>query len=232
MGLKKKTVILLLACMTLFASAFSGCAFGVRGSSTGVTVDETGWITEEIVENRGAEDYTEEELISFIQDQVDRYNRQKESDAVKLNSCMAQGNSVKISMGYASFQDYAEFNQVVCFNGTLQEAADAGYELDRNWYEPNGTKGDMGIIQERFKEWKVFIISEPIHVKVSDKILYASDNVRVTGRLSAVVKTVMNETQSEDTGAASSSGTQTAKPQVTVHPLATVAERFAYVIYK
>ena len=47
-----------------------------------------------------------------------------------------------------------------------------------------------------------------------DKILYASDNVKVTGRLTATVKTVMNDTQAE------------------THPLATVADRFAYVIYK
>ena len=137
---------------------------------------------------------------------------------------------VKISLSYASCADYAAFNQVTCFLGTLQEAEDAGYEVERTWLDESGAAGDMALIRERFREWKVFIISEELNLKVPDKILYASDNVRITGRLTAVVQTVMNDSQTDPAGAAS--GEQTVKTQVTTHPLATVADRFAYVIYK
>ena len=88
----------------------------------------------------------------------------------------------------------------------------------------------MALIRERFREWKVFIVSEELNLKVPDKILYASDNVRITGRLTAVVQTVMNDSQTDPAGAAS--GEQAVKTQVTTHPLATVADRYAYVIYK
>ncbi len=196
-------------------TSLSGCGMAVRSASTSLSIDETGKLREEIVEPQGQDDFTAEELEGYIEQEIELYNRSREG-AVKLNSCTVLNGEVKISLEYASFDDYAAFNQVTCFAGTLQEAEDAGYEVERTWLEPGGTKGDMEIIRERFREWKVFIVSEEINVKVPDKILYASENVKITGRLTAVVQSVMNE-ENEETA---------------IHPLATVADRFAYIIYK
>ena len=213
----------------------SGCGMAVRSASTALTVDETGKIREEIVEDKGPDNFTEEELKAFIEQETEAYNSGKDGTAVGLSSCTIQNNSVQISMEYASCADYAAFNQVTCFVGTLQEAEDAGYEVERTWKDPDGLTGDMEIIRERFKEWKVCIVSEPITVKVPDKILYASDNVRITGRLTAVVETVMGkeaaDTSASPEGPAGQSGTGQ-EAQSAIHPLATVADRFAYIIYK
>ena len=238
------TAAILAVLLVLSGTVFSGCGMGVRSASTSLTIDETGKLLEEIVESQGNDDFTEEELISYIDQEIELYNRSREG-AVKLNTCSVQNGEVKISIEYASCDDYAAFNQVTCFAGTLQEAEDAGYEVERVWLEPTGTRGDMEIIRERFKEWKVFIVSEEIGVKVPDKILYASDNVRVTGRLTAVVQSVMNGAGAESEGADGTAGNaaeqsgstqtqneQTVRAQTTIHPLATVADRFAYIIYK
>ena len=246
-----------LACLLILAGAlFAGCGMGVRSASTSLTIDETGKLLEEIVESQGNDDFTAEELKSYIDQQIGLYNQSREG-AVKLNTCSVQNGEVKISMEYASCEDYAAFNQVTCFAGTLQEAEDAGYEVDRTWLEPNGARGDMQIIRERFKEWKVFIVSEQIDVKAPDKILYASDNVEITGRLTASVQSVMDDGSAEsvetavpaDTtgagnttasggdaggqaGSTQTAGTPAVKAQTTIHPLATVADKFAYIIYK
>lgn len=227
---KKANRILAAGLVLLFVLGvcLGGCAMAVRSSSTTLTIDETGKLREEIVENQGSSDYTEEELKTFIAGETDKYNQGKDFEAVSLSSCTIQNGDVKISLEYASCEDYAAFNQVPCFIGTLQDAEDAGYEVERTWTDSEGLTGDMEIIRERFREWKVVIVSEAINVKVPDKILYASDNVDITGRITATVKTVMNEEEAE-TG--SSSG-EAAKAQTTVYPLATVADRFAYIIYK
>ena len=214
----------------------TGCGMGVRNAATTLTVDETGKIREEIVEDKGPDNFTEEELLAFIEQETAAYNSGKDSPAITLSSCTIQNSKVQISMEYASCADYAAFNQVAFFVGTLQEAADAGFEVERTWEDPDGVLGDMEIIRERFKEWKVCIVSEPIAVKLPDKILYVSDNVRVTGRMNAVVETVLND-EAADTSASpeslTQSGTgQSTKVQTTIHPLATVADRFAYIIYK
>ena len=125
---------------------FAGCGMGVRSASTSLTIDETGKVLEEIVESQGNDDFTAEELKGFIDQEISRYNQNKEG-AVKLNTCSVQNGEVKISMEYASCEDYAAFNQVTCFAGTLQEAEDAGYEVERTWLEPTGVRGDMQVIR-------------------------------------------------------------------------------------
>ena len=222
-----RTAAVLLALLVVPVMVLGACGMAVRSSDTTLTIDETGRIREDIVEDQGTDSFTEEELTAYVEKEIELYNSSEEN-AVKLNSCSVQNGDVKISLEYVSGDDYAAFNQVTFFVGTLQEAEDAGYEVERTWLDTTGAAGDMEIIRERFKEWKVCIVSEPINIKVPDKILYASDNVRVTGRLSAVVQTVMNDTDAE-TGSASE---QTVKAKTTVHPLATVADRFAYIIYK
>ena len=213
----------------------SGCSFSTTSNTT-VALDETGKLTEEIIEELGDDDFTVEELQEYIDEQLAVYNRGKEEPAVTLQTCRVENGDIRLALRYASCDDYAAFNQIVCFQGTLKEAEDAGYTIDTMaLLEPNGQKGDLEIIREREKEWKIFIVSEPINVKVPDKILYASDNVKVTGRLAATVKTVLNE---EKTPAAESSGSEEeeAAPVLTreerLHPLSTVTERYAYIIYK
>ena len=209
-----------LALVCLLSLGLAGCASAVRSSSTSLSIDETGTIVEEIVEAQGSEKYSQEELTAFINAQLEQYNADKDEAAISLDSCLIESGTVKIRMTYNSCADYADFNQMVCFDGTLQEAEAAGYEIERTWLDPEGAIGDKEIIRERDAEWKIFIVSEAIDVKVPDKILYASENVKITGRLTATVKTVMNEAEEE------------ASEQTEVHPLATVADRFAYIIYK
>ena len=223
--LRALTLLLLATCL------LAGCSFPGGATRTTVTIDENGRLTEDIVEDLGGQDYTAEELQSFVESSLAAYNPAEE-ERIKLLSCRVENGSVKISMQYESVEDYTAFNQVICFQGTLKQAEDAGYSLDRSWREPNGSEGDPQIIREREKEWKIFIVSEPIHVKVPDKILYASENVKITGRLTAVVETVMNEGPADASGQDEAETAAAAAESPDVHPLATVAERFAYVIYK
>ena len=219
--------------LAFLACLVSGCTLPTTRNTT-VTIDETGKLTEEIVENQGESEYTADELQAYIEEALAAYNRGKETPAIILDSCRVENGSVRLGLAYANFEDYAAFNQVTCFQGTLKEAEDAGYSMDMTWLEPNGQKGDLEIIRERLKEWKVMIVSEPINVKVPDKILYASDNVDITGRLTATVKTVL----AEEEPAAETASSEAAQDQQTVsraeriHPLATVTERLAYIIYK
>ena len=210
-------LMLLVFCMGTLA----GCSLPSNNTNTSVTVDENGALTEVIVEDQGDDTYTPEELQAFIEENLATYNQGQEQPPVTLENCKIENGSVRLTLHYASCTDYMNFNQVTCFLGTIKEAEDAGYSLERTWLEPNGREGDEAIIREREKEWKIFIISEPINVRLPDKILYASDNVKVTGRLAATVETVMSNTETTEEA-----------PQATVHPLATVAERFAYIIYK
>ena len=218
--------VFLCAALATVMALLCACSLPDNKTNTSITLTETGSVNETIVEEAGEDEYTAEDLQEYIGGELDKYNSGLETPAVTLESCRVEGGSVRLSLNYASCADYASFNQVVCFTGTLKEADDAGFSMDRYWLDPGGKEGENEIILERAKEWKVLIVSEAVNVKVPDKILYTSDNVKVTGRLTAVVETVMN------TAAAGDGDEQQETAEREVHPLATVAERFAYVIYK
>ena len=231
--LKNRMLTAALLALALAACLLAGCTLPTTSSTT-VSLDETGVIQEEIVESQNGRDFTVEELQAYIEEQLAVYNRGKEEPPVKLENCQMENGSVRLMLKYASAADYAAFNNIVCFRGTLQEAEDAGYSMDMPWYEPDGNVGEQKIIMERAKEWKVFIVSEPVNVKVPDKILYASDNVKITGRLTATVETVLNEEEAPAAAASSSEEEteETLSREERLHPLSTVTERFGYIIYK
>jgi len=222
------------------AGLFSMTACSLPNSSVNTTVslDETGAITETIVEAK-EQDFTEEELETYIKSAIDTYNGG--SEMVALDSCEASSGSVKIVMNYASDEDYASFNQVPFFAGTIREAEDAGYDvLGQDFAEANGTPADMEIVEQRAKEWKVIVVSEDIIVRAPDKILYATDNVEITGRLTADVETVLDDTAASsgteevtaDSGSAESTSAETEENIDPAAVFATYADRYAYIIYK
>jgi len=189
----KKTVRAALSLVAAVSVGMAGCSLPNSSQSTSLQVDDTGAVTETIVEDRDG-DYTEDELTSYIRDSVSAYNTGKDS-AVSLDSCSVNGNAVKIVMKYATVQDYSAYNSVTAFLGTLEEAEAAGYDIGQNWMTAGGetaAEDDLSQISARKEEWKVFIVSEPVYVRVPDKILYTTDNVTVTGRLTANVDSVMS----------------------------------------
>ena len=189
----KKIRKLFLPVFLAAAMTFSACSLPNSSNSTSVQVDEEGAVTETIIEEKDG-DYTEEELTDYIRQSVRRYDAGDESK-VSLDSCKISGNSVTIVMKYGSVEDYSGFNQVPCFLGTLKEAPEAGYDISQTWYDEKGSPADASDteqISERRSEWKIFIISEPVYVRVPDKILYTTGNVTVTGRMTANVDSVVS----------------------------------------
>ena len=179
----------------LVASAvfsLTGCSLPNSNENTTLSVNDTGAVTENIVEAKGSEEYTEDDLKQYIETAVSDYNTSDEK-AVKLESCSVDSSSVTIKLTYASMEDYSRFNHVTAFLGTLAEAEKAGYSMDQSFLDRNGGPADAEVLSSRAKEWKVIILSEPVMVRLPDKILYATDNVSITGRLSATINPVLSE---------------------------------------
>lgn len=181
-------VFLLVCCFCLF---LSGCSLPNSNRNVTVAVDETGKFTETIVEETNGEDFTESELEEYIDEQIQAYDP-SDSGKVRADSVKVGDDSVKIVMIYESYKDYAGFNGLVCFLGTLSEAEKAGYDLSSlTFVDSDGKEADKEVLEERKKEWKVLILNTPCYVRAPDKILYTTTNVTVTGRLTANIDTVI-----------------------------------------
>lgn len=238
-GKKILTGILAIACVLS-----SGCAFPGRSGSNVLSVDEKGVLTEKIQESDSGGGYTEDELKQYITESIKAYDSSDDA-AVKLDACKIDGDTVKIEMTYRTVQDYSNYNNVPCYLGTLDQAKAAGFDVDQNYLDEDGKEGDQALIRQRAKEWKVFIVSEPVDVRTPDKILYATDNVSITGRLTAEVQSVREEQvtassesvsgtsglQPESTAPAKTTGTDP-KQQEILNRYTTVADKYAYIIFK
>ncbi len=211
---KPRRILAAVIAAGILSAVLAGCGLDHNTEETTLVIDETGQLTETIVETKET-DYSEEELSGYIEQQVSAYpGSNGENPPVSLESCKVSGNKAEVVLHYASCADYASFNNMNIFWGTIAEAEDAGYSFDVALFDENGASGDLNVILERRKEWKVFIVSEALNVKVPDKILYATDNVKITGRLTATVNTVQYEDNKEE------------------NPYVTTAERYAYILYK
>ena len=240
----------------------AGCSLPNSNENTSISADETGVITETVVESVGEDSFTEDELKQYIEQEIADYT-DSGGGKVSLTKCTVTNRTAETVMTYATCDDYAKFNHVTCFLGTIKAAEDAGFDITQSFVDKRGAAADAEVLSERAKEWKIFICEEPVQVRLPDKILYATENVTITGRLTATVNTVLNtpeatsaaassesgaaeadKTQTESVTASSASsagGSGTASASRTeesgadsqqMNPYATVSDYYAYIIYK
>lgn len=213
---RKKFIGFLLAWLVALSLILPGCALPNSNENRTLAVDEEGVLTETIVEDMTSGDtFTEEDLSYYIKQQIMAYQGTEEG-GVTLDTCSIRDQAVRIVLKYKTAQDFAGFNKTTCFLGTLKEAEKAGYSFDRELTDSFGNAADSAELASRSSEWQVLIVSEPMYVRLYDKILYSSEGVTITGRLSATVGTDKQNT-----------------------PVQTGADRFstdtvedAYIIYK
>lgn len=186
---RKKFIGSLLAGLFALLLVLHGCALPNSSENRTLAVDEEGILTETIVEDMTSEDtFTEEDLSYYIKQQIMAYQGSDEG-GVTLDTCSIRDQAVRIVLKYKSAEDFAGFNKTTCFLGTIKEAENAGYSFDRELTDSFGNAADMTELASRSSEWQVLIVSEPMYVRLYDKILYATDDVTITGRLSATVGT-------------------------------------------
>ena len=94
-------------------------------------------------------------------------------------------------MSYASGDDYSKFNQVTFFTGDVLTAYQAGYDFSGKFQsvekgQVTGADVTGNDILNSYN-YGLVILTEPILVKVPGNIVYASDNVEITGKKSARV---------------------------------------------
>ena len=171
----------------LLLGIFSGCGKEKDADTTTVFADKTGRLEQLIVEPLGGEDYTAEELEAYVSEQIAAYKEQTGSETIHLDFCKIQEDTIKIKIRYESWNDYQEFNQVICFEGSLEEAQEAGYAFEGGFLDNTGKQAAGATILAYGQDWNVLILEEPVAVEVPGAILYVSDNVTVTGDKTASI---------------------------------------------
>ncbi len=158
-------------------------------TSTSLEVNKDGTLTETIIDTLGEAWYSGTELEQMIQSSVAAYNESHGEGAVTAVSYAEEGGQVKAVLTYKSQEDYAGYNNVPFYEGSMLGAQLDGYLFGSDFVQvSNGTMGERISNEEALshKEYQVLIMDESHTVRVPGKIAYVSANAQVTDSRTAV----------------------------------------------
>ena len=136
--------------------------------------------------------YSGTELRKQILDSVSEYNESAKDERISLNSCKVSKKKARVILKYKSLEDYASFNNVLAWSGTLTTAIENGY-FDKSTavISSDGTlKTTIGELESKFggktasrrgNDLHVLIVEEPLMIKVPGKIRYTIGDVTMEG---------------------------------------------------
>jgi hypothetical protein len=169
----------------------AGCSLKSFDAETNtVYVKEDGSIMQALIEDFSENYYDGTELEDLIKQNVNEYNDGTEN--VKVEKYKVKDDTAKLITSYNSGVDYAKFNEVEFFAGTISEAKSEGYDFDDKFtsIEDNNTVGAETI--KSLTQYKVVIFEENVQLKTDSKILYISSNVKL---VDAKTATFIEETE-------------------------------------
>ena len=102
-----------------------------------------------------------------------------QKDTVSLENCVESEGKINIDLKYSSADAYAQFNSVKCFNGTLKEAADSGYDFCYQFYAVNGASIPYYTLPALYYDYNVLIVEEAMTVKLPGELVAYSSGITV-----------------------------------------------------
>ena len=186
--MKRKLYVVLLA--VLAASTFAACGQSFQASVSTVYITEKGTVIGADIEDFNEKYYDEEELKNYITESVDSYVASNGDGSVELESfeistSKKQGSIAKLYLNYASYIDYAQFNDVELYAGSTLQAKERGYDFEQSFQKVDDDKlsGSVDAKEITKEDSNIVVIGQEITVKVDGKIQYVSDgNVKLEGK--------------------------------------------------
>jgi len=148
-------------------------------SETTVIVEKNGKVTDAIVESFDKDYYDAAELEDMVNKELASYQKLTGSkDSAVLSDFKVEDKVANVGLEFATAVDYASFNDVAFFFGTISEAYAAGYDLDvilKSTSEEETIGKDA--LMEEMGSYHMIVSGEPIRIKTYGKILYTTANV-------------------------------------------------------
>ena len=175
---------------------------------TAISVNNDGEIVSYIKESFDKDYYSAEELEAIIDQAVSEYNASLGTENIKKEKFEVENLTAELRIQYAGGDDYSAFNDVVMYTGDVLGAYHAGYDFKGTFQSVE--KGKVTATDVTGNDilnsynYGIVIMEEAMDVQVPGNIVYASDNVTITGKKTATVL----ESQTEETPAVSKTETE------------------------
>lgn len=174
--MRKLTGMLLTICLIIALTGCGNSESDIQTANT-LTITKGGKVAEEITEEFYGAYYSEEDLKQFALNEIAAYNRTKDTDSITIDKLKVDEDIVTMKLQYKTAEDYQNFTKQTLFVGTVEEAYREGYNLDVTL---QSTKDETSVGKAELLEMgeqNIVITEAMLDIKVSDTILYRSDNV-------------------------------------------------------
>lgn len=160
----------------------TGCGAEFSADKDTVYVEKKGTVKGANVADFAKDYYDETELSDFITETVDTYVAKSGEGTVEIAEFAVEEGVAHVYLNYAGVEDYASFNGVDFFAGTVLEAKASGYDITC----------DFTAVTDDETAWdaegnKIVIIGQQTEVRVDGTILFVSPNASATGKNTASV---------------------------------------------
>ena len=165
----------------------AGCSGGSDDpNDTTLSISSKGEITHHIVESFDKSYYNEDELRTGINEQIEEYCNEKGDDSlVKLKDLKILDGVATADLIFKDYSDYAAFNEVDLFYGTIEEAMEAEYPTDVTLksVEDDETIGKYEF--EALADNRIIVTGESLIIRTPGKIAYTTANIDVIDKSTA-----------------------------------------------
>lgn len=168
--------------LTILLVSLAGCGQGQAPELNTLSFGKDGEVMHRIVGKADQNYYQIEptELEEFAVSRVEEYCAEHGEKKVALEAVEEKDGSIVLDFKYASPEDYSEFNHRVLYVGTLESAADEGYELEPvPFVSTDGKATEVGYIEDWDKK-QMFILEtksgEEMLVNLPGKTLYVNQS--------------------------------------------------------
>lgn len=176
---KKTSCFFILLISVLCISFLSSC--GSKETKPEVTtfkLNEDGTVQQTIIG-----DLTDGTTVSGLKDYIneliaDYTKGEDEAPAVVLESITEMGgDAADIVLSYASIDDYASFNNIDAFVGSIEEAYQKGYHFEKSFVTENKTNISGYMLPAEYPELSVLVLREAMNVILPEKAVIVSDDI-------------------------------------------------------
>ncbi len=170
------------ALLVLTVAVLTGCGKNFSADTDTVYVQKKGTVKGANVADFDKEYYDEAELESFINDTVDTYVAKAGEGTVAVTSFAVEDGTAHVYLDYAGAEDYAQFNGIDFYAGTVLDAQADGYDIPKEY----------NAATDKDTTWdadgnKIVIIGQQTQVRVDGTILFVTPNVTVVDKNTADV---------------------------------------------
>lgn len=178
----RKTNVLLRVCVILvLCIAFIGCGEDAeekyrKADKNTLFIASDLTVVCTVTDLLDKEYYDAEELRTFIDSEIQKYNYSILTEAVSLIDLSVNETGVRLILKYDSAGHYTAFNQETLFIGTIAEAMEEGYDFDTPFYKYDSF-GEAALADAVYNVSDYVVIMEP----TTDMVINAPGKIKFIG---------------------------------------------------